>query len=273
MKKVGIIGNGFVGESQAFAFSPTSDVKIYDIDPLKSTHTLEETLTQEFIFVCLPTPMKPDGSQDLSYINGFFESIKPSLDSIFIIKSTVLPGTTNLLIKKYKYKIVFSPEFLTQRTAKLDILTQARIIFGGDINLTKKVEDLFSQRFMNRHYIHTDTVTAEYIKYMNNTFFATKVSIMNEYYRLSQVLGVDWETARYGFAADGRIGDSHLHVPGPDGKLGFGGVCFPKDINALISLGQSLNCPMNVLEAAWKTNLEVRPEQEWKELKGKAVSI
>ena len=126
---------------------------------------------------------------------------------------------------------------------------------------------------MNRHYIHTDTVTAEYIKYMNNTFFATKVSIMNEYYRLSQVLGVDWETARYGFAADGRIGDSHLHVPGPDGKLGFGGVCFPKDINALISLGQTLNCPMNVLEAAWKTNLEVRPEQEWKELKGKAVSI
>ena len=105
MKKVGIIGNGFVGESQAFAFSPTSDVKIYDIDPLKSTHTLEETLTQEFIFVCLPTPMKPDGSQDLSYINGFFESIKPSLDSIFIIKSTVLPGTTNLLIKKYKYRL------------------------------------------------------------------------------------------------------------------------------------------------------------------------
>ena len=62
------------------------------------------------------------------------------------------------------------------------------------------------------------------------------------------------------------------HVPGHDGKLGFGGTCFPKDINALISLGRGLNQPMNVLEAAWKTNLEVRPEQDWKELKGRAVS-
>jgi UDPglucose 6-dehydrogenase len=217
--------------------------------------------------------MRQDGSQDISYIINFFNTIQPNPNNIFIIKSTVLPGTTNNLIERFRYNIIFCPEFLTQRTSKLDMLTQARIIFGGDKTLTQKVEKLFAQRFMNRHYIHTDTITAEFIKYMNNTFFATKVSIMNEYYRLSQALGVDWETARYGFAADGRIGDSHLHVPGPDGKLGFGGVCFPKDINALITLGQNLKCPMNVLEAAWKTNLEVRPEQDWKELKGKAVSI
>jgi len=117
-----------------------------------------------------------------------------------------------------------------------------------------------------------DSTSAEYVKYMNNTFFATKVSLMNEFYRLSQHLKVDWEKALYGFASDGRIGDSHLHVPGPDGKLGFGGTCFPKDINALITLANYLGCNMNILEAAWKTNLEVRPEQDWKSLEGRAVT-
>lgn len=270
--KVGIIGNGFVGESQAFAFSPTCDVKIYDINPLKSCNTLEETVNQDFVFICLPTPMKIDGSQDSSYIDNFFKSIKINENTIFILKSTVLPGTTKDIIEKFKCNIIFCPEFLTERTAKLDMMTQTRIIFGGDIELTKKVEDLFSKRFMNRHFIHTDSTTAEYIKYMNNTFFATKVGIMNEFYRLSKVLGVDWEMAKYGFAADPRVGDSHLHVPGPDGKLGFGGTCFPKDLNALISIGKKLNSNMNILEAVWKTNLEVRPEKDWNDLKEKAVS-
>ena len=92
------------------------------------------------------------------------------------------------------------------------MLTQARIIFGGKKELTNKVEELFNIRFKSRHYIHTNTFTAEYIKYMNNTFFATKVSLMNEFYRLSKKINVDWKTALYGFAADQRIGDSHLNA-------------------------------------------------------------
>ena len=126
---------------------------------------------------------------------------------------------------------------------------------------------------MNRHYIQTDPTTAELIKYMNNTFFATKVSIMNEFKRMSDALGTSWEDAMHGFAADGRIGDSHLHVPGPDGKAGYGGVCFPKDVNAITSLGKELGVPLNTIEAGWKTNLEVRPEQDWINLgEGKAVT-
>ena len=125
---------------------------------------------------------------------------------------------------------------------------------------------------MNKNIIETTPITAEYIKYMNNTFFATKVSVMNEFYRFAKHLGVDWETALFGFVSDQRIGDSHLHVPGPDGKLGFGGTCFPKDINAFITLAKKNNINMNTLEAAWKTNLEVRPEEDWKDLKGRAVS-
>jgi len=269
--KVGIIGNGFVGESQTFAFSPTSDIRVYDIDPLTSTHTLSETLDSDFIFICVPTPMKSDGSQDLSYIESVFKNAISG--PIYIIKSTVLPGTTKKLVEKFpKLDIIFSPEFLTERTAKLDMLTQARVIFGGKKSLCNSVKILFEQRFMNRHYIITDSTTAELVKYMNNTFFATKVSIINEFKRLSDALGTNWEDVIYGFAADGRVGDSHLHVPGPDGKLGYGGTCFPKDVNALITLGDKLGTPMNTIKAGWVTNLEVRPEQDWNKLKGRAVS-
>ncbi len=269
--KLGIIGHGYVGESQSFAFSPSFDVRVYDKDSLKSTHSLNEVLDSDFIFVCVPTPMKKDGSQDLSFVENFFKTAKEG--PIYIIKSTVIPGTTNLLNEKFKnLKIIFSPEFLTERTAKLDILTQTRIILGGNKNLTTEVRDIYNIRFKNKTVIETDSLTAEYIKYMNNTFFASKVSIMNEFYRLAKHLGVDWETALYGFVSDQRIGDSHLNVPGPDGKLGFGGTCFPKDINAFISFAKKNNVNMNVLEAAWKTNLEVRPERDWENLKGRAVS-
>ena len=271
MKKVGIIGNGFVGESQAFAFSPTAEVRIYDINPLRATHTLTEVHECDFIFVAVPTPMKLDGSQDISYIENVFNEAVTG--PIYIIKSTVLPGTTKRLQEQYpNLDIVFSPEFLTERTAKLDMLTQARIIFGGDTGTTQKVEELFAERFMNRHIIHTDTTTAELVKYMNNTFFATKVSIINEFKLLADKIGANWEDALYGFASDGRVGDSHLHVPGPDGKMGYGGTCFPKDVNALITFANENDIKLNTISGGWATNLTVRPEKDWEADKGRAVS-
>ena len=269
--KVGVIGNGFVGESQAFAFSPTTDLRIYDIDPLKSTHTKEQLDECDFIFICVPTPMHKDGSQDISFIEKVFEEAVEG--PIYIIKSTILPGSTKKLQNKYpKLSILFSPEFLTERTAKLDMLTQARIVLGGHNHLTDKASKLFEQRFMNKHIIKTDSTTAELIKYMNNTFFATKVSIINEFKLLADKLDANWEDALYGFTSDSRIGDSHLHVPGPDGRLGYGGTCFPKDVNALITLAKELETPLNTIEGGWKTNLTVRPEKDWEADKGRAVS-
>jgi UDPglucose 6-dehydrogenase len=271
--KVGVIGNGFVGESQAYAFSPVADVKIFDVNPVKATHTLLEVLSQDFIFVALPTPMKENGEQDISYIENFFSNIGLyNTDAIFILKSTVLPGTTKQLIDKHKFNIVFCPEFLTEKTAKLDMLTQSRIVIGGNTQHTEKVLELFKARFGQKHYVLTDSTTAEFIKYMANTFLAVKVSVVNEFYRMSEALGADWDKALEGFVSDPRIGNSHTQVPGHDGKLGFGGTCFPKDINALITMGKELGVDMNTLEAAWKTNLEVRPEQDWKYLVGRAIT-
>ena len=271
--KIGIVGYGFVGESQAFAFAPVSDVKIFDIDKAKATHTLDEVLNQDFIFVCLPTPMRQNGEQDLSYIENFFSGIGLyNTNAIFILKSTVLPNTTKQLNEKYPFNIVFCPEFLTEKNAKLDMLTQSRIILGGYIDLTLKVQSLFETRFGNKHYILTDSTSAEVIKYMCNNFLSVKVSFVNEYYDLVQKLGADWDKVIEGFVSDPRIGNSHTQTPGHDGKRGFGGTCFPKDINAIIQFSKGANVEMNTLSAAWKTNLRIRPEQDWNELEGRAVS-
>lgn len=273
--QIGIVGFGFVGESQAFAFAPIADVKVYDIDPTKATHTLEEVLNQEFVFVCLPTPMKEDGTQDISLITNFFEDVKQyNVTPTYVLKSTVLPGTTERLEEHYNLDIVFCPEFLTEKTAKLDMLTQSRIIIGftAFTQSALKLKKLFIERFGNKHFILTDSTSAELIKYMSNNFLTVKTAFFNEYFDLVDTLGGDWDAVVDGVTSDPRIGNSHSKVPGHDGKRGFGGTCFPKDINAIIEYSKTKNVEMNTLEAAWKTNLRVRPEQDWKELKGRAVS-
>jgi UDPglucose 6-dehydrogenase len=270
--RIGIVGFGFVGESQAFAFAPTADIKVYDIDEVKRTHSLEETLLQDYVFVCLPTPMKRDGSQDLSIIENFFANVPGRYNPTFILKSTVLPGTTKMLESKYNLKIVFCPEFLTEKTAKLDMLTQARIVIGGNPLGVVKVKNLFESRFGKKHFVLTDSTSAEIIKYMANNFLTVKTAFMNEYYDLVERVGGDWNDVVEGFVSDPRIGNSHTSVPGHDGKRGFGGTCFPKDINAIIEFSQEHGVKMNTLEGAWETNLRVRPEQDWNELKGRAVS-
>tara|TARA_B100001778_G_scaffold334003_1_gene343960 strand:- start:5668 stop:6498 length:831 start_codon:yes stop_codon:yes gene_type:complete len=270
--KVGVIGNGFVGEAISFAFSSVSKLYVYDIDPLKSIHELETVHNSDFVFVCVPTPMFEDGSQDLSYVESVFK--KATNKPIYIIKSTILPGTTNQLSKKYSgSKIIFSPEFLTERTAKLDMLTQSRIILGGDIDLCQQAKILFNKRFKSKNIIQTDSKTAELIKYMNNTFFATKVSMMNEFKLLCDKIGANWEDAIKGFSSDGRVGDSHLNVPGHDGKLGYGGTCFPKDVNAILSFSKKYGIELNTIIGGWKTNQKVRPEKDWEKKEGRSVSF
>jgi UDPglucose 6-dehydrogenase len=270
--KIGVIGNGFVGEAISFSFSTVSDLYVYDTDPLKSLDKLELVHNCDFVFICVPTPMFEDGSQDLSYVESTFE--KANKRPVYIIKSTVLPGTTEMLSKKYpNFKIIFSPEFLTERTAKLDMLTQSRIILGGELSLTKKAKTLFNQRFKTKNIIQTDSKTAELTKYMNNTFFATKVSIMNEFKLLCDQIGANWEDAIKGFVSDGRIGDSHLNVPGHDGKLGYGGTCFPKDVNALLSFSKMHDIELNTIAGGWITNLKVRDGKDWEKKVGRSVSF
>ena len=237
--KVGVIGNGFVGEAISFAFSSVADIYIYDTDPLRCLNDIESVHNCDFVFVCVPTPMYEDGSQDLSYVESAFKKAKDR--PVYILKSTVLPGTTEKLSKQYpNFKIIFSPEFLTERTAKIDMLTQSRIILGGELSLTEKVKILFNLRFKIKNIIQTDSKTAELTKYMNNTFFATKVSIMNEFKLLCDKIGANWEDALKGFVADGRIGDSHLNVPVMMENLDMVELVFQRCVNALLSFSKNI---------------------------------
>ena len=280
-RKIGVFGNGFVGSAVQFGFSPSTgcdyEVRVYDKDPSKSVDSIEETVNEsEFIFLSVPTPSNKDGSMNLDIVEQALQDISDVnkyQGNIVLLRSTVTPGTTRKLQDKYpNLRIVFNPEFLTERNAKYDFINQARIIIGGDDVYSKQVGDLYRSRFgESQPVIETNWETAELIKYMSNCFFTTKISFMNEMYQIAEKCGVDWGVALDGFFRDGRVGHSHMNVPGPDGKFGFGGSCFPKDIQALIHFGESLGLNMSTLKGTWKTNLEVRPERDWEDLKGRAI--
>ena len=110
------------------------------------------------------------------------------------------------------------------------------------------------------------------VKYLTNSFLAVKVSFANEIYNICESLDVDYDKVIEYALYDERLGQSHWAVPGPDGHFGFGGSCFPKDMNALIHLAQTLCIKTNTIEGAWNTNLISRPGKDWEELKGRAVS-
>jgi UDPglucose 6-dehydrogenase len=277
INKIGIIGHGFVGQAISFGFSSTVPVNIHDKDEKVSMNTLEDTVNKsDIVFVAVPTPMKEDESIDLSIVESVFsdiERVNRREDNVIVLKSTVIPGTTDYLQQKHpSLNIVFNPEFLTERKAKFDFLNQARVVIGGQEEHTQKVAELYNMRFKSPRIIFTDCKTAELIKYFNNVFFAVKVSFANEIKRICEAIGADWDQALAGFVADGRVADSHLKVPGPDGKPGFGGTCFPKDLCAFKSFVKSEGFNCNVIDAAWQTNLEVRPERDWEMLKGRAIS-
>ena len=269
---IGIIGKGFVGTAVAHGFSHQTgygaDIKIYDIDPEKTQNSLEETVNNsEFIFLSVPTPADKNGFNDLSIVKKALSDINEVSthpDNIILVRSTVVPGTTRTLQNEFpKLRIIFNPEFLTERSASFDFINQTRVVLGGEKKYTNRVKYLYKNRFGDfLPVLETNFETAEMIKYMNNLFFATKVSFLNEMKLLGDKVGVDWSDAVEGFILDGRIGHSHLAVPGPDGKFGFGGSCF----------GKENNVDMNVLKGAWETNLFVRPERDWEQLKGRAVT-
>ena len=284
-QKIGVVGNGFVGGAVKFGFSPQvgcdAEVRVHDKNPIKSTHTLEDTVNKsDFIFLSVPTPANEDGSINLDILTDALSDIDKisEKDNYILIRSTVVPGTTWALQEKFpKLNLLFNPEFLTERSANFDFINQGRFIIGsGDSYKSALGSELFSKLIKDRFgdcvaILETTYETAEMIKYMNNCFFATKVSFLNEMYQIAEKCNVNWEQAVDGFVADGRIGHSHLNVPGPDGKFGFGGSCFPKDVQALRNFAEDIGVNPSVLAAVWRKNLEVRPEQDWKELKGRAV--
>jgi len=271
MKTIGIIGFGFVGRAIAHGFSLYSRVKVYDkYDNIYDS--IEDTVNcSDFIFVSVPTPMNDDGSQNLSNLEDAIVSIEKVRkgNKIVIIKSTIIPGTTRKLAERFtNLSFVFSPEFLTQRTADLDFINPSRIILGGQKEVVDQVEEFHRGRFTCVPIFKTTWEGAELVKYMNNCFFATKIAFCNEFYDMAEAVGVPYTELRDMWLADGRIANSHTDVPGHDGCRGYGGKCYKKDINALIAWAKTKGLEATTCEAAEIVNERVREKKDWEEIVG-----
>ena len=274
--KIGIVGQGYVGTAIKIRFESYYDLETYDkFDSSKSTCNLKRLVDIcDVIFVCVPTPMDKDGSCHTGIVEEVISEINQysNKSQIVVIKSTVSPGTTERMNKKYKkVSVIFNPEFLTEANFIEDFKNQTRIILGGTRKGTNKLRQVYSKVFPKAHIIKTHSTIAELVKYMTNSYLATKVSFANEMYEICEKFDMDYDKVVEYATLDERLGVTHWSVPGPDGELGYGGHCLPKDINALISVAHELGINTEVLEAVVETNDRVREDRDWEEMKGRAV--
>ena len=245
-------------------------------------------------FVCVPTPMYEDGSPDVSIVESVLVDLANSQytadspERIAVIKSTVPPGSTerwNKMFNSLGLSVVFNPEFLTEANAVNDMREQNRIVLGGPRPQINTVRNVFQRAFPKVPIIKTSSTTAEMVKYVTNCLLSVKVSFANEVAQICEALDADGLNIDYDKVVeyakfDRRLGESHWSVPGPvpthDGRYarGFGGHCFPKDVNALMSVARQYGVDPKVMQAAWDKNLEVRgpDDRDWEKQIGRAVS-
>tara|TARA_B100000530_G_scaffold330459_1_gene273821 strand:+ start:2248 stop:3099 length:852 start_codon:yes stop_codon:yes gene_type:complete len=271
--KIGIIGQGFVGNAIYQKFNIFFSVYTYDLNSDLCNSDFDYISKNcSVIFLCLPTPMNSDGSCNVDILQDTLKSLNKKSNITVVIKSTVIPGTTEKFNSLFKnLTIVFNPEFLTERNAVQDFNNQNRVILGGPRPATGLLKQIYSRVFPKAKIIKTGSTHAEMVKYFTNCFLSLKVSFANEIFELCDKLNLDYDKVVEYATIDERLGNSHWSVPGPDGDFGFGGHCFPKDLSAIIKLTEDLNTTNNVLKSTKSTNDKLRKNRDWENMKGRAV--
>ena len=268
--KIGIIGYGFVGK--ALAAGLNEDVSLLKIDPKLNTNINDLIdFKPNAIFICVPTPMNEDFSQDISILNDVIKKLNVlNLQSLIVIKSTVLPKYI-IEIEKQISEFIYNPEFLREKHANQDFIESKLIVFGENNTSAKKLEEIYRghSKCICTDYIYTDAIAASLIKYTINSFLATKVTFFNELNSLFNQSGTEesWDNFILAIANDPRIGNSHMQVPGHDGRLGFGGACLPKDSNAFNIYSEEVGEPLSLLKKVIKANNKIRAKYNVKTLR------
>jgi UDPglucose 6-dehydrogenase len=260
--KIGIVGHGFVGKAVDFGFSVNVEKTIIDPNYNTSIDDLKKNVP-EVIFICVPTPMQSDGAIDCSIIIDVVNEItKKEINSVIVIKSSITPSTLKLCNEINPTKIVYNPEFLTERNANSDFVNPRVLVIGGSDKNTQFVHEIHQKNSScaDCPVFFTDLISASLVKYTLNTFLATKVLFMNEIYKIHNSLETSssWHDFTEILKAEGRIGSSHLDVPGPDGRFGFGGACFPKDLSALIKFSENEGENLELLKSVRAINNKIR---------------
>ena len=293
-KTIRIVGQGFVGTAVREEFRKTFNIKAYDKfnkefnvtftkdkvfedSSVNSIHTLVEEC--DIVFVCVPTPMFEDGECDISIVESVITDIAKEAESqdrniITIVKSTIPPGTTeHLNTISNKVGVVFSPEFLTEANSINDFKNQTRVILGVDyVEYVNPIMEVFEKGMPRAEIIVINSKEAEMTKYTTNLFLATKVSFFNDIYTLCEHLNIKYDAVIEATMYDSRIGRSHYMVPGPDGDRGYGGHCFPKDVQAILKVATDLGLALPTITGAHVTNRIVRKNRDWEHMEGRAVN-
>ncbi len=291
MKKIAVVGTGYVGLVTGTCFAETGnqvicvdidankvermkngEVPIYEphldvlfernikAERLSFTTSLEEGIRDaEIIFLALPTPPGEDGSADLSYILGVADELGKIMKDYKVIvdKSTVPVGTAekvhNAISKNatVEFDVVSNPEFLREGYAVDDFLKPDRVVIGTSSDRAQKVMEQLYKPFVRQGnpIIFMDEKSAELTKYAANSFLATKITFMNEVANFCELVGADVDKVRIGIGSDTRIGKRFL-FPG----IGYGGSCFPKDVQALVKSGREENFEFEILNAVMAVN-------------------
>lgn len=268
---IGVVGYGYVGKAMVEFFRTHYQVFIYDPEYVMQCPALDNAYFVESIeklnsmncdvtAVCVPTPMGEDGSCDTHLVE---ETVKNIDARVILIKSTIPPGTTDRLIKETGKRIVFSPEFAGESKYwspykfDKDMKEMPYVILGGESGDTAKVVDIFIKILgPKKNYWQTEAKVAEMVKYMENVFFATKVTFVNEMFEICEAVGVDYRKVRELWIQDPRVEPMHTAVF-VDAR-GYGGKCFPKDVSALVSFSEKAGYKPELISEVMKSNVRFR---------------
>jgi len=256
--KIGIVGVGMVGGALKRYFEKEGRKPLL-YDNGKNLGSVGEVNQADAIFICVPTPFDKEKGFDLSFVEDAVSKIEN--EKIVVIKSTVLPGTTDKLQEKYpQHKFLFNPEFLVEAKADEGMQNPDRQIVG----YTQKSQDVAEMIMALLPRAPFERIIsakeAEMVKYFGNTFLSVKVIFGVQMYQLCKKLGIDYEIVRECASADPRIGPSHLDVR-HGGYLGYGGACLPKDIKALIQLANSREVDLKLHKTVEEINNQLMKEQ------------
>ncbi len=252
---IGIIGLGVVGNAIYRVFKEFNiNVMGYDINTNKTKNTKEEILKCDIVFISIPTLYDSELLEfDKTGINDICNYLEINkFKGLVVLKCTVEPMTTYNISQKYKINIVHNPEFLTARIAYEEFKNQKHIVIGVCQNSNKQLVDklinFYKTYFSKAEISLCDSTESETMKIVANSFYAIKVQYFTEIYLLCKKLNINYDKVIDMIVKNGWMCKMHTIIPGPDGHISYGGMCFPKDTNSLLQFETKMHIPHSVLE-------------------------
>jgi len=267
LKQISIIGVGVVGSAiYKSILNKKLDVIVYDKYKEIGVKNINLLLTSEILFICVPTPycsIKEEFDKSAIYEICTFLKEK-QYKKLVVLKCTVEPGTTESLSLKFNLNIIHNPEFLSQKTAYHDFSNQKHIVLGKtmslNIELLYLIEFFYRLNYYKAELSIVDSKYSELMKLTVNSFYAVKIQFFNEIYLLCQTLQLSYNTIRDLVLKNGWINKMHTLVPGPDGKLSYGGMCLPKDINSFNTFLEKHNISHDIIKSTIQEQSMFRKE-------------